>query len=194
MPRNKITRFFAAVATATVLGGASTSLPAAEYSIDPAHSFIEFRIKHLGYAWLYGRFNTVSGSFSHDSASPSGNMISVDIDPASVDTNHAERDKHLRSADFLEVEKYAAAGFKSTGYVGNADSGIMTGDLTLKGVTKSIDIEVQKLGEGDDPWGGYRAGFTGTVTIDRRDFGVDYDLGPVANMMVIQLGIEGTKN
>ena len=134
-------RFFAAVATATVLGAASTSLPAADYSIDPAHSFIEFRIKHLGYAWLYGRVsNTVSGSFSHDSANPGGNAISVDIDPASVDTNHAERDKHLRSADFLEVDKYASAGFKSTGYVGNADSGIITGDLTLKGVTKSVDI------------------------------------------------------
>ena len=194
MPSNHFTRFFAAAATAAALSGVSQSLPASDYSIDPAHSFIEFRIKHLGYSWLHGRFNTVSGSFSHDPANPGGNTISVDIDPASVDTNHAERDKDLRSANFLETDKYATASFKSTGYAGNASSGILTGELTLKGVTKSVDIEVQKLGEGPDPWGGYRAGFTGVVVIDRRDFGVDYDLGPVANTMELELTIEGIKN
>ena len=103
------------------LGGMGATASAADYEIDPAHSFIEFRIKHLGYSWLYGRFNRFSGGFSHDPADPSANRISVSIDPASVDTNHAERDKHLRNPDFLDVEKYPGAGFESTKYTGDAE-------------------------------------------------------------------------
>ena len=82
------------------------TVTAADYKIDPAHSFVSFKIQHLGYSWMFGRFNTVSGEFSYDSAKPGAAKISVDIDPASVDTNHAERDKHLRSEDFLDVDKY----------------------------------------------------------------------------------------
>ena len=115
------------------LGSMGTAAPAADYEIDAAHSFIEFRIKHLGYSWLYGRFNRFSGEFSHDPADPSANRISVSIDPASVDTNHAERDKHLRNPDFLDVERYPDAGFESTGYTGDAESGILEGMLTLHG-------------------------------------------------------------
>ena len=175
------------------LGSIGTALPAADYAIDTAHSFVEFRIKHLGYSWLYGRFNRFSGHFSYDADNPQASAISVSIDTASVDTNHAERDKHLRGSDFLDVAKYPEATFESTKYSGDAQSGTLEGILTLHGVTKPISIHLEKLGEGNDPWGGYRAGFIGTTTLTRRDFGISYNLGPASETMELELGIEGIR-
>lgn len=171
---------------------AATSL-AAEYVIDSAHSFVEFRIKHLGYSWLYGRFNTISGQFTYDADNPQASAIAVSIDPASVDTNHAERDKHLRGPDFLDVNTYPDAAFESTKYTGDAVRGTLEGMLTLHGVTQPISIRLEKLGEGNDPWGGYRAGFVGTTTLTRRDFGISYNLGPASESMELELGIEGIR-
>jgi len=171
----------------------SATAPAADYQIDPAHSFIEFRIQHLGYSWLYGRFDTVSGSMSYDSANPTASSIAVEIDANSLDSNHAERDKHLRSDEFLGVEKFPTATFKSTGYKGTADEGVLSGVLSFHGVEKAIDIAVKKVGEGPDPWGGYRAGFIGHYTMTRADFGVTYDLGPASTTVELELGIEGIR-
>ncbi len=168
-------------------------LQAAEYEIDPAHSFVEFRIQHLGYSWLYGRFNTIKGVFSHDPAAPEKNTISLEIDTASVDTNHAERDKHLRNEDFLDVTSYPTATFQSTAYTGSAEEGVLEGVLNLHGVSKPIEIHVKKLGEGEDPWGGYRAGFIGTFKLTRKDFGMAYNLGPKSEDMQLELGIEGIR-
>jgi polyisoprenoid-binding protein YceI len=181
------------VAAVGLCAAGATAL-AASYEVDPAHSFVEFRIKHLGYSWLYGRFNDISGEFTYDAASPEASEIAVEIDTASVDTNHAERDKHLRSDDFLDVETYPKASFKSTKFTPNGDGGgTLEGELTLHGVTKPITIELAKLGEGDDPWGGYRAGFVGTTNLTRKDFGMDYDLGPASETMELELGIEGIR-
>ena len=193
MDTNRIRRLGLGLLLGLSLGGMGTAAPAADYTIDAAHSFIEFRIQHLGYSWLYGRFNRISGEFSHDPANPSANAISMSIDPASVDTNHAERDKHLRDSDFLDVEKYPDAGFESTKYTGDANRGTLEGMLTLHGVTKPIAIELEKLGEGSDPWGGYRAGFIGTVTLTRKDFGIGFNLGPASETMEFELGIEGIR-
>ncbi|NKC13797.1 MAG: YceI family protein [Gammaproteobacteria bacterium] len=191
--RNTFVKLAASVAAAGVLGLATPNALGADYKVDEAHSFVEFRILHLGYSWLYGRFNTISGEFSHDPAKPEASSIQVSIDPASVDTNHAERDKHIRNADFLDVGQYAKASFKSTQYTGTAEAGTLEGELTMHGVTKPITIAVTKLGEGKDPWGGYRAGFVGTVKLDRRDFGIEYNLGPKSWEMEIELGIEGIR-
>lgn len=171
----------------------SLPLQAAEYEIDPSHSFVEFRIQHLGYSWLYGRFNSITGSFSHDPNAPQDNRISVEIDTASVDTNHAKRDTHLRNEDFLDVKKFPKATFESTKFIGSAEEGILRGTLTLHGVSKPIEIKVTKLGEGKDPWGGYRAGFVGTVKLVRRDFGMTYPLGSNSEDMELELGIEGIR-
>ncbi|MFQ5328670.1 MAG: YceI family protein [Thermodesulfobacteriota bacterium] len=176
---------------ATLAGGITAQ--AAEYKIDPDHSFVEFRIQHLGFSWLYGRFNTVSGDFSHDPVQPKSNRIAVTIDTGSVDTRHAERDKHLRSKDFLDVKKYPTATFKSTGYSGSTEEGNMEGALTLHGVTRPITIKVKKVGEGKDPWKGYRAGFIGTMTLKRSDFGISYNLGPASETMEMELSIEGIR-
>ncbi len=176
----------------TVLGKGAV---AAEYEIDieGMHAAVQFRIIHLGYSVLTGRFNDFGGSFSWDKDNPEASLINVTIKTASIDSNHAERDKHLREADFLDVEKYPEATFKSTKYDGDANGGKLQGILTLHGVSKPITIDMKFIGEGDDPWGGYRAGFEGNVTLRRSDFGMNYDLGPKSDEMELDLYIEGVR-
>ena len=174
------------------------SLPtlADTYVIDTkgAHASINFAIKHLGYSVLTGRFDTFSGEFTYDPAKPEASTVNVSIDTGSVNSNHAERDKHLRSADFLNVEKFPKATFVSTKIVlDDKDEFDIVGDLTLNGVTKSITIEVEKVGEGKDPWGGYRAGFSGETTITLKDFNVKMDLGPASQTVQLELEVEGIK-
>ena len=188
-------RVFASVLLVSSLTVFNNNAVAAEYEIDieGMHAAIEFRILHLGYSVLTGRFNDFGGSFSWDRDNPEASSIEVTINTASIDSNHAERDKHLREEDFLNVEKYPQAMFKSTKYNGDASSGTLEGILTLHGVSKPIAIDVQYIGEGDDPWGGYRAGFEGSVTIRRSDFGMMYDLGPKSDEMQLDLYIEGVR-
>lgn len=175
------------------------SLPALAdtYVIDTkgAHASINFAIKHLGYSVLTGRFDTFSGEFTYDPAKPEASTVNVSIDTGSVNSNHAERDKHLRSPDFLNVEKFPKATFVSTKVVldDDKDEFDIVGDLTLNGVTKSITIEVEKIGEGKDPWGGYRAGFSGETTITLKDFNVKMDLGPASQTVQLELEVEGIK-
>lgn len=167
----------------------SPSAEAANYIIDPTHTFVEFRIQHLGYSWLYGRFNDIKGRFVYYEDKPGKSSFNIEISTNSLDSNHAERDKHLKGSDFLDVVKFPKATFKSTSF----DGVKLVGDLTLHGVTKEIVIDVKKVGEGMDPWGGYRAGFIGTTKLDRTDFGISYDLGPSSNVMDLELSIEGIR-
>lgn len=175
------------------------SLPALAdtYVIDTkgAHASINFSIKHLGYSVLTGRFDTFSGEFTYDPAKPEASTVNVTIDTGSVNSNHAERDKHLRSPDFLNVEKFPKATFVSTKIVldDDKDEFDIVGNLTLNGVTKSVTIEVEKVGEGKDPWGGYRAGFSGETTITLKDFNVKMDLGPASQTVKLELEVEGVK-
>lgn len=167
---------------------------AAEYKIDLSHSAINFRTQHLGYSWLTGRFNKFDGKLSFDpEKGPEAQSIEIEIDTTSLDTNWADRDKHLRSADFFDVDKHPTATFKSTKFEGDAEGGTLTGELTLHGVTKEISFPVKKVGEGKDPWGGYRAGFTGAYTMNRADFGMGFNLGPAAEKVEIELLIEAIK-
>ncbi len=183
---------------AALLTTLGLALPASadDYVIDTAkaHAFIQFRIQHLGYSWLYGRFNTFDGNFSYDEKDPGAATVKVNIDVGSIDTNHAERDKHLRSADFFEVKKYPTASFVSTGYKAmGKEKGQLMGNLTLRGVTKPVTIEVSQVGTGKDPWGGYRRGFHGTTTITMADFGIPTNLGPAAREVELMLSIEGIR-
>ena len=175
---------------------AAAPAQAADYVIDTkkAHAFIQFRIQHLGYSWLLGRFNDFEGTFSYDEDKPSEASVEVTIDPASIDSNHAERDKHLRGEDFLHVEKYPEARFVSTSFEEKGEgTAILKGDLTLHGVTKPITIRVEHIGHGPDPWGGYRRGFSGITTLTLKDFGIDYDLGPASREVEMFLSIEGVR-
>ena len=193
MQGSKIHRLGLRAATMAVLWFIVFPITAAEYRVDPSHSFVQFRIQHLGFSWLYGRFNTIVGDFRHDPLNPAANEVRVEIDTASIDTNHAERDKHLREEDFLHVKKHATATFRSTRFTGNAEAGTLEGELTLNGVRKPIAIGLKKLGEGKDPWGGYRAGFIGTTSLRLKDFGINYNLGPASETMELELGIEGIR-
>ncbi|MDX3774736.1 YceI family protein [Chromatiaceae bacterium AAb-1] len=169
---------------------------AADYTIDTqgAHAFVQFKISHLGYSWLYGRFNTFSGDFSYDAAKLADSKIQLTIDTNSIDSNHAERDKHLRGSDFLNVSKHPKATFTSTKVVAkDGDKFDLHGNLTLNGVTKEVVIAAEKLGEGQDPWGGYRAGFAGSASFQLKDFGINYDLGPASSTVYLDLTVEGIR-
>ncbi len=169
---------------------------AADYVLDDegGHAFINFKIKHLGYSWLTGRFNTFTGAFNYDAAKVSDTKIIVDIDPASIDSNHAERDRHLKGPEFLNVRKFGKAKFVSTKISDKGNNQLeVVGDLTLLGITKSIVINAEKIGEGKDPWGGYRVGFSGTSRIGLKEFGMEESLGPASTHVDLELHIEGIR-
>lgn len=178
----------------TIVLSAPTLSAAADYVIDTekAHAFIQFRIKHLGYSWLLGRFNDFDGTFSYDEADPAASKVEVTIKTASIDSNHAERDKHLRGEEFLEVDKFPQATFVSTGFTENDDkTAVLTGNLTLHGVTRPVSLAVKPIGHGPDPWGGKRRGFEATTALKLADYNIDFDLGPAAREVELFLSVEG---
>ena len=162
----------------------STQAMAADYIVDKKgqHAFITWKASHLGYSYNVGRFNDFDGTFSHDADNPAASKVNIVIQAASIDSNHAERDKHLRSADFFDVAKYPTITFDSTGFDGKT----LKGDLNLHGVTKNIAIDVQHIGEGKDPWGGYRSGFEGNIMIKAADFGMPDWVGDVEVELIIE--------
>ncbi|ESP94215.1 MULTISPECIES: YceI family protein [Pseudoalteromonas] len=183
----------AILATGLVMSGVAN---AAEYKVDKAgaHAFINFKIKHLGYSWLTGRFNDFDGKFNYDKNKPNDSKINIVINTASIDSNHAERDKHLRGKDFLNVKQFPKATFESTKYEQVSDTEAkLTGLLELNGVKRTITFPVEKIGEGKDPWGGYRVGFSGETSLKLKDFGIDYNLGPASTHVTLELHIEGIR-
>ncbi|MBY0558287.1 YceI family protein [Hyphomicrobium sp.] len=186
----------AALAASMTVSLLALPASAADYVIDTknAHASITFRIKHLGFSWLTGRFDKFSGNFSFDDKNPDASKVKVEIDTTSIDTNHAERDKHLRAADLLDTDKFPTATFESTSVKASGpDKAKITGNLTLHGVTKEITIDAERLGGGKDPWGGYRDGFTGTTELTLADFGINRDLGPASKTVELMLNVEGIR-
>jgi len=173
----------------------ASPVAAADYVIDTerSHASINFRIKHLGYSWLTGRFDDFSGTFTYDDAKPEASKVKVEINTDSIDSNHAERDKHLRSDKFLDTAKYPKAVFESTAVKMNGDKATIVGNLTLHGVIKQIEIAAEPVGGGADPWGGFRQGFIGTTKLPLKDFGIDFDLGPASQEVELTLDVEGVR-
>lgn len=182
---------------AAVIAAVAVPLHAADrYKIDTqgAHAFIQFKIAHLGFSWLWGRFNDFEGEFVFDPENPENSSVEVTIDTASVDSNHQRRDDHLRNEDFLTVEEYPQATFKSTAFRHvEGDNYVLSGDLTLLDTTRSIDIDVTHLNTGPDAWGGYRSGFEGSTKLALADFGIDYDLDEASREVEIILSLEGIR-
>lgn len=179
------------------LAMASALIPAAhaaDFQIDPAHSSVEFKVSHLGVSWLNGRFNTFEGTMSYDKDKIGQASITMKVDTQSLDSNHAERNKHLRSPDFIDAAKYSEAKFVSTSVkdMGNGKVEI-TGDLTFHGTTKPITVEAVRVGEGKDPWGGYRVGFSGSTHFTMSDYGMADRLGPTSTEVYLDLDIEAVK-
>jgi polyisoprenoid-binding protein YceI len=187
--------FSALTVTRAALAAAAPAM-AADYKIDSdnAHASVIFKVSHLGFSWIIGRFDKFSGTFSFDDKTPDASKIKVDVDTTSVDTNLALRDKHLRGVDLLDTDKYPTAAFESTSIKSSSPTkATITGNLTLHGVTKEIVIDAEHVGGGKDPWGGYRDGFTGTTKITLADFGILRNLGPATKDVELILNIEGIR-
>jgi len=147
------------------------------YQIDPAHSSAQFSVRHMMVTNVHGGFKKIQGTVVYDLENPAASSVTAEIDAASITTNEEQRDAHLRSADFLDVEKYPSITFRST-RVEPAGEGEykLTGDLTIHGVTKPVVLTVEGLApEGKDPWGNMRSGATARTKIKRSDFGLTWN-------------------
>ncbi len=171
------------------------------WTIDPTHTRLGFVARHAMVTKVRGAFTDFEGSLTLDGANPSASSISLTAQLASVDTGTADRDAHLRSADFFDVENNPTMTFTSTSVKqSDDDEFVLVGDLTIKGVTRSVEVEVELDGIVTDPFGNTRAGFEGEAEISRKDFGLTWnvplDAGGVlvSDKIKIQLDVSATKN
>ena len=176
----------------------TTTVPgyvAGTWDIDPVHSEVGFAVRHMMVSKVRGKFKTFSGQIA-TGENPLESSVTAEIDLASIETGAQQRDDHIRSADFFEVETYPTMTYRSTGIRTDGGDYIVDGDLTLKGVTKQVPLTLELNGFGPDPYGGTRAGFTATAEINRRDFGVNFSApmqnggAVVADKITIHLEIE----
>ncbi len=170
---------------------------AEKYTIDVVggHASINFKIKHLGYSWLTGRFDKFAGSFDYDEKNPENSKASLTVKTRSLNTAHALRDGHLRGSKYLNVKKYPEAKFRTISYKPiNKTSGVLTGNLSLHGVTRQVSMTIKEVGAGNDPWGGYRRGYETTFKIKLRDYGINHKLGKASEVLELNIFLEGIKN
>lgn len=177
----KKTAFAAAIAAAALVP--LSQAQAADYQIDTEgqHAFVQFKINHLGFSHILGSFEEFDGQFSYDPEDLDASSAEIEVQVDSLNSNHAERDRHILSEDFLNASEHPTATFTSTGFESSGDDeGVLTGDLTLNGETQEIEMPVKLMGEGEDPWGNYRAGLEGTTTLTLSDYGIDLSDFPEA--------------
>ena len=162
-------------ALAAALAVASPALAAETYTFDKAHTTVGFEVRHL-FTMVGGKFQDFAGTIQIDRAKPESSSVELTIQAASIFTGEPKRDEHLRSPDFFDVATHPTLTFKSTSIKPNGkDSWLVTGDLTMRGVTKSITLPVALLGEGKDPWGNEKAGFETSITLNRKDYGINWN-------------------
>ncbi|TNY37888.1 YceI family protein [Thermomonospora catenispora] len=149
-------------------------LTAGTWNIDPAHSEVTFVIRHL-MSKVRGTFTDFSGTIEI-AEDPAESSATAEIKMASIDTRNAERDAHVRSSEILDVENHPVMTFRSTGLRSEGDTHYLDGELTIKGVTRPVALEVEYNGVGEDPWGGTRVGFSARTTINRKDWGVEFNI------------------
>jgi len=175
---------------------AAPSAPAAakgDWKVDPIHSMVLFKIKHVGTSWTIGRFNGISGTLAFDEAKPENCSVAIEIDASTVDTNHKPREDHLRSPDFFSVKEFPTITFASTKVAKSGEKYSITGDLKLHGVTKSITFTAEKVGASDiKEMGGPRVGFYAETSIKRSDFGMKNMLEGASDEVALTLAIECT--
>lgn len=170
------------------------------YAIDAAHSTLGFTIRHAGIGKTRGAFADFAGTIEvADETTPVGSSVTATIKAASIDTRNNDRDNHLRSADFFDVEQFPEWTFRSTGVSGTNEDFTITGDLTIHGVTKSVELKAEFTGTATDPFGNARAGFEATATISRKEFGLTWNAALeaggvlVGDKVAISLEIEAVK-
>ena len=171
---------------------------AGTWAIDPVHSEVSFVVRHMMVSKVRGRFDKFEGTFV-TAADPLAYSVTANVDLSSINTGQEQRDAHIRSADFFEVEKYPEMTFVSTGIKAGEEGFFLEGDLTIKDVTKAVAFELEVTGFGPDAYGGTRCGFSATTQIDRHDYHVDFN-GPIPGVpggvavsanVTITLEIEG---
>jgi polyisoprenoid-binding protein YceI len=183
-----------APATEAPVAGARTA-----WKLDPSHTIVEFSAKHLMITTVKGRITDVEGTIYTDEKDPKKSSVEVTLKAASIDTRTDQRDQHLRSPDFLHAEKFPDITFKSTRIEGDRENFKLTGDLTIRGVTKPLTLDVHFEGKTKDPWGGERVGFSATGKLDRREFGLTWNQAletggvVVGNDIKINLEVEAVK-
>jgi len=155
------------------------------WALDPAHTRIGFSAKHAMVATVRGSFGVFDGTLVLDGETPANSTAQVSIDSASVDTGNADRDAHVRSGDFLDVEAFPKLSFVSTEVRIDGEDFELVGDLTVKDVTRSVTIKVETEGIVADPWGNTRAGFSGETTISRKDFGLTWNVALEAGGILV---------
>ena len=172
--------------TATAFTTTETATPTTqEWAIDAAHSQVGFSVKHLMITNVKGRFPAVSGTIRLDSAA-SQPEVDVSIDASSITTGDPKRDAHLTSADFLHVDQHPAILFRANSLKGNVDSKFtLDGELTIRGVTRPTTLYVIAEGQATDPWGNTKAGYTATTTINRKDFGLEWNVALEAGGVLV---------
>jgi len=173
------------------------------WNIDPAHTTVEFAIKHMMFTTVRGRFKDVSGAIVVDEQNPNNSRVDVEIDAKSIDTGVGDRDAHLRSADFLDADNHPKITFKSRrvegAHVKAGDRFRVTGDLTIRGKSMEVVLDASFEGTGKDPWGNEKAGFSATTQIDRRQWGLTWNQALetggilVANMLKIEIEAQAVK-
>ncbi len=164
--------------------------------LDPAHTEIGFVARHAMVTKVRGNFEEFEGSAVVDQANPAASVVKAVIKTASVNTGNADRDGHVRGDDFFAVEQFPEMTFESTSFDISGQSGTVTGDLTLKGITKPVTLDVEVFGVEEDPFGNVRAGFEASTKINRKDFGVDFQAplgsGGVLVSEEIKIEIDGS--
>jgi polyisoprenoid-binding protein YceI len=185
-------RLFRLVLPALLAALATTASAAPEnHEIDASHSAILFRVQHANAGYQYGRFNDFAGTVVFDAADPAACKVNLEIKAGTIDTNNPKRDEHLRSAEYFDVKQFPTITFASTAVAKVGDTTYdVTGNLTLHGVTKPVTLRMEKVGEAKDPWGNYRRGFEGTVTIKRSEFAMKNALEVVGDDVRLTLAIE----
>jgi len=172
------------------------ALAADHYLLDPNHTTVMFSVNHMGFSKVYGRFDKVEGAFTLDQAAPEKSSVVVTIDAASIDTNQAKRDDHLRSKDFFEAAAFPQLIFKSTSVKKTGEkTATMTGDLTLHGVTKPVSLSVTLTGAGPHPVDQTKtiAGFSARGTLKRSDFGMTYGVPVVGDEIELIIETESIR-
>lgn len=185
-----------ALVASMLLWGISAAMPASAqtYQIDPVHSSLLFRVKHMDTAYVYGMFTSMKGTVVVDEANPARSSINIEVDANSVYTHNEQRDNHLRGPDFFNTRQFPTITFKSTQVRRiNANTVQVRGDLTIRGVTRPITASVTLTGKGKNPQGKDIIGFETTFTIRRSEFGIRYGLPGLGNEVQVTLSIEAAR-
>ncbi|MBW3629219.1 MAG: YceI family protein [Gemmatimonadetes bacterium] len=169
--------------------GAQATVGQSVWAIDPSHSVVEFSAKHMMITTVRGQFGAVEGKIVVDEENPRGSAVEVEIDAAGIDTRAEQRDAHLRSGEFLDVENYPKLSFRSRRVEGEwkqpGDRFQLIGELTIRGTTREVTLDATYEGTGKDPWGGERVSFSADTRIDRRDFGLVWNVGLEAGGVLV---------